>query len=93
MNVTTHPFLNSDYVVMNEAMEKVHREQLFLMRHPFLQRLYQLYLGAYSNVVSKLICDRIGHDLDDDGSYANPDSGGEGWYCLRCGKSWWIQYY
>ena len=36
-------------------------------------------------------CDHKGHWHDE--SYGNPDSGGDGGHCGRCGFSFWVQYY
>lgn len=36
-------------------------------------------------------CDHKGHWHDE--SYGNPDSGGDGGHCNRCGFSFWVQMY
>ena len=33
------------------------------------------------------------HDMWVDEGYGNPDSGGDGGYCRRCGWGFWVQYY
>jgi len=38
-------------------------------------------------------CEREGHHLVDDGSWANPESGGDAYRCTRCGESWRHVYY
>lgn len=41
----------------------------------------------------RLRCVLTDHVLVDNGSYANGNSGGEGYRCTRCGWTWWHQWY
>ena len=58
----------------------------------------RFYLGALAEILwieakRVLICNRRGHDLEDTGSYAGPDSGAEDLTCKRCGFHFRHVYY
>ena len=85
--------LEADMEELERDSAQAYKEQMFFMRHP---RLYAIYSKLYEwkvRLIAATICRWKGHDLVDDGSYATPDSGGEGFQCLRCGWSWWHQMY
>lgn len=84
--------LNADMEEYNREMARAYAEMEFFQKHPRINWLYDKLM--YLLWVPKTwICKWRGHILVDDGSYATPDSGGEGWVCTRCGESWWHQYY
>jgi len=63
--------------------------------YPVLVAAYLFLSVAWDlpcHLVAKLICKRRGCDWVDE-SWGNPDSGGEGGYCKRCGYSFSITYY
>ena len=49
--------------------------------------------GVISTMLIVVYCDNHGHDLEDDGSYANAESGADLLRCKRCGCSWSHTYY
>ncbi len=76
-----------------DAYDRDMRESMWWMEHPKLMSIQEWFLLRWSVVVDHTLCKWFSHNLVDDGSYATPDSGGEGWMCTRCGRSWWHQYY
>jgi len=57
-----------------------------------LEKIRNPFRMARAFVLAKQ-CEREGHNLVDDGSWATPDSGGEAYRCTRCGESWRHVYY
>lgn len=85
--------LESDTVEFEQMMERDYRMQQFVFRHPIL---YSLYWGTKWRMlwlIEHTFCKAFGHSIEYSGGYANPDSGGEGFECTRCERSWWHQYY
>jgi len=51
------------------------------------------YFSYLYHPVLRLICRCRGHNVVDDGSYANPESGADHLRCDRCSESWSHTYY
>jgi len=85
--------LNADTDQMYKDMEEADRETRFAMSHP---RIFSAYVWTWllpRFYILSLICSYRGHNTEDDGSYATPDSGADHLRCSRCGKSWSHTYY
>lgn len=85
--------LDADIEEYNREMRRAYTMMVFFQHHPRIDHVYDKLMYTWSKLMEKTLCKWFTHKLVDDGSYANGDSGGEGWMCTRCGQSWWHQYY
>lgn len=85
--------MDADDKLYEAEMQENYEAQRWWQAHPRLYAIHDWLWMLYGKTVERTICKWRGHDLVDDGSYSNPDSGGEGQRCIRCGQSWWHQYY
>lgn len=60
----------------------------------FVTRCYWIAIRAgIAEFVGCVVCDLIGHELRDAGSYAGPDSAADHFTCSRCHKNFDHTYY
>lgn len=85
--------LNADYEQYYSDMEEVAAGIEFAFAHPYIARIWSFFRYEISGYVSSLYCKYAGHDIEDAGSYATPESGADHLRCKRCGESWYHQYY
>jgi hypothetical protein len=43
--------------------------------------------------IQLMVCLRVGHKVVNTSDWFGPDSGGEGFECVRCGTDWEVSYY
>jgi hypothetical protein len=66
----------------------------WLKRHPSKVWVLSTFLSSQlSWYLAGVVCCFLDHKLEDNGSYAGPDSGYESLICTRCGREWYCTYY
>ena len=57
------------------------------------QTFFQFLADVSVMKFNAAICETLGHDLYDNGSYANGETGFDQYACNRCGMEWSNTYY
>lgn len=85
--------LNADEDLFKQEQEEFSRYMSRQMLYPKFYACYARLQYYWYKLIEKTICKRYGHNIDCDASWATPDSGGESFYCKRCGDGWTNYYY
>ena len=85
-------------MVMTELLEKYWPVQVLhemYGQYPDVDKYYfQKFVAEHLEFVRRhKICEKIGHKWVSDGSYGNPETGGEYGHCTRCGWDFDVTYY
>ena len=77
--------LDADEEQYYREMRECDDRMRFAMAHPTLASILDKLFTLKIKLIELLICKRVGHNMEDTGSYGGPDSGCIDLTCRRCG--------
>ena len=85
--------INADDVLYDKQMAADQRSYEFMLKHSTLYQILDEITYWYYQLIAATICRWYGHDMEDTGSYAGPESGCEDFTCRRCHWNFTHIYY
>jgi hypothetical protein len=85
MSSNVLPLLEADERELVESNIDSEQYMRFIQKHPNLYKVRCFYENLVSLFQFHVVCRMLDHDIKMDGWFG-PDSGGEDWWCARCGR-------